>query len=108
MKGAIQRQRRDEISRGGECVKSVSAINGACRSGDGGVDVIIVGVGVAGAALAYSLGKESDESEPEVGATSFVVAHDQQGGLVVNNNDAAADDQQSQLILLTVCLILEN
>ncbi|BBG95126.1 FAD/NAD(P)-binding oxidoreductase family protein [Prunus dulcis] len=41
-----------------ECVKSVMVSNGECRSIDGDVDVIIVGAGVAGAALAHTLGKD--------------------------------------------------
>lgn len=41
-------------------VKTTTIIDGECRSRDGGgndVDVIIVGAGVAGAALAHTLGK---------------------------------------------------
>ncbi|KAK9270455.1 hypothetical protein L1049_026035 [Liquidambar formosana] len=60
-----------------ECVKSTATGNGECRSKDGDVDVdvdvIIVGAGVAGAALAHTLGKdgrrvhviERDLTEPD-------------------------------------------
>jgi squalene monooxygenase len=42
----------------GECVKSVATTtNGECRSGNSDIDVIIVGAGVAGAALAHTLAK---------------------------------------------------
>lgn len=41
-----------------ESVTSVSAVDGECRSADGcDTDVIIVGAGVAGSALAHTLGK---------------------------------------------------
>jgi squalene monooxygenase len=41
-----------------ECVESVTTTtNGECGSGKGDVDVIIVGAGVAGAALAHTLAK---------------------------------------------------
>ena len=41
-----------------ECVKS--SANGECCSGfGGGIDVIVVGAGVAGSALAHTLGKVS-------------------------------------------------
>ena len=40
-----------------EGVISSSATNGECRSVDGDADVIIVGAGVAGSALAHTLGK---------------------------------------------------
>ena len=42
-----------------QCMTSKSTVNAECRStdGNGGVDVIIVGAGVAGAALAHTLGK---------------------------------------------------
>lgn len=40
-----------------ECVKSVAPINEECRSKKGDADVIIVGAGVAGSALAHTLGK---------------------------------------------------
>nr|GMD91363.1 squalene monooxygenase-like [Ipomoea batatas] len=57
-------------------VKTTAIIDGECRSRDGGgddVDIIIVGAGVAGAALAHTLGKdgrrvrviERDLSEPD-------------------------------------------
>ncbi|KAG4140532.1 hypothetical protein ERO13_D06G024000v2 [Gossypium hirsutum] len=55
-------------------VTSVSAVDGECRSADGcDTDVIIVGAGVAGSALAHTLGKdgrrvhviERDLSEPD-------------------------------------------
>ncbi|KAM1289267.1 hypothetical protein ACFX13_016916 [Malus domestica] len=73
-------KRSDEKGRGlveeenrSECVKSVMVSNGECRSTDGDVDVIIVGAGVAGAALAHTLGKdgrrvhviERDLTEPD-------------------------------------------
>lgn len=45
------------VEKRSECVKSVMVSNGECRSTDGDVDVIIVGAGVAGAALAHTLGK---------------------------------------------------
>ncbi|KAI4337091.1 hypothetical protein L6164_015545 [Bauhinia variegata] len=57
------------------CTKSITTGNGECRSTNrkGEVDVIIVGAGVAGAALAHTLGKdgrrvyviERDLSEPD-------------------------------------------
>ena len=41
-----------------ECVESVTTTtNGECGFGNGDVDVIIVGAGVAGAALAHTLAK---------------------------------------------------
>ena len=40
-----------------ECVKSTETTNGECRSKSDDVDVIIVGAGVAGSALAHTLGK---------------------------------------------------
>ncbi|CAL8996169.1 unnamed protein product [Prunus brigantina] len=46
------------VEKRSECVKSVMVSNGECRSTDGDVDVIIVGAGVAGAALAHTLGKD--------------------------------------------------
>ncbi|XP_062164264.1 squalene monooxygenase SE1-like [Alnus glutinosa] len=58
----------------GECVKSVATTtNGECRSGNSDIDVIIVGAGVAGAALAHTLAKdgrrvhmiERDLTEPD-------------------------------------------
>ncbi|GKV33461.1 hypothetical protein SLEP1_g41978 [Rubroshorea leprosula] len=55
---AVRKPRRDGISRRSECVKSVAAVSGECRSDNGGADVIIVGAGVAGAALAHTLGKD--------------------------------------------------
>ncbi|XP_023546518.1 squalene monooxygenase-like isoform X1 [Cucurbita pepo subsp. pepo] len=56
-----------------EGVISSSATNGECRSVDGDADVIIVGAGVAGSALAHTLGKdgrlvhviERDLTEPD-------------------------------------------
>ncbi|GMN35915.1 hypothetical protein TIFTF001_005619 [Ficus carica] len=41
-----------------ECVKSVAPVNEECRSKNGDADVIIVGAGVAGSALAHTLGKD--------------------------------------------------
>ncbi|KAK6938539.1 hypothetical protein RJ641_032047 [Dillenia turbinata] len=58
-----------------ECVKSTVTTTGECRSknGDDAVDVIVVGAGVAGSALAHTLGKdgrqvhviERDLTEPD-------------------------------------------
>ncbi|XP_062097215.1 squalene monooxygenase SE1-like [Humulus lupulus] len=57
-----------------ECVQNnITAISGECQSKDGDVDVIIVGAGVAGSALAHTLGKvgrrvhviERDLTEPD-------------------------------------------
>ncbi|KAK8696441.1 hypothetical protein V6N13_001576 [Hibiscus sabdariffa] len=57
-----------------ESLKSVPTIDGECRSANGyDTDIIIVGAGVAGAALAHTLGKdgrrvhviERDLSEPD-------------------------------------------
>nr|AOV62783.1 squalene epoxidase [Morus alba] len=58
---------------GSECVKSVAPVKGECRSKNGDADVIIVGAGVAGSALAHTLGKdgrrvhviERDLAEPD-------------------------------------------
>ncbi|GLT41206.1 hypothetical protein SLA2020_152880 [Shorea laevis] len=69
----VRKRKRDGISGRSEFVKSVSAVNGKCRSDNGDVDVIIVGAGVAGAALAHTLGKdgrrvhviERDLTEPD-------------------------------------------
>lgn len=43
-----------------------------CAAGDGGTDVIIVGAGVAGSALAYTLGKVSPLSHPSRSFPLFV------------------------------------
>ncbi|XP_038886247.1 squalene monooxygenase SE1-like [Benincasa hispida] len=56
-----------------DCLRSSSTTNGECRSIDGDADVIIVGAGVAGSALAHTLGKdgrrvhviERDLTEPD-------------------------------------------
>ncbi|KAF7830505.1 squalene monooxygenase-like [Senna tora] len=60
-----------------QCMKSITTATGECRSATGGgdvdVDVIIVGAGVAGSALAHTLGKdgrrvhviERDLTEPD-------------------------------------------
>ena len=58
-----------------QCMTSKSTVSAECRSTDGygGVDIIIVGAGVTGAALAHTLGKdgrrvhviERDLSEPD-------------------------------------------
>lgn len=50
--------RRALLPERSECVKSVTVSNAAeCRSAEDDVDVIIVGAGVAGSALAHTLGK---------------------------------------------------
>lgn len=50
--------RRALLAERSECVKSVTVSNAAeCRSAEDDVDVIIVGAGVAGSALAHTLGK---------------------------------------------------
>ena len=56
---ALKRRKGNRISTTRtESVKSVPACNGECRSADGSdADVIIVGAGVAGSALAHTLGK---------------------------------------------------
>ncbi|XWS25474.1 hypothetical protein CRYUN_Cryun27aG0071200 [Craigia yunnanensis] len=56
----LNRRKRNGISATRtESVKSVPAINGECRSADDcDADVIIVGAGVAGSALAHTLGKK--------------------------------------------------
>ncbi|CAK9312490.1 unnamed protein product [Citrullus colocynthis] len=56
-----------------DCVRSSASTNGECRSVDGDADVIIVGAGVAGSALAHTLGNdgrrvhviERDLTEPD-------------------------------------------
>ncbi|KGN62420.1 squalene monooxygenase SE1 [Cucumis sativus] len=56
-----------------DCLSSSATTNGECRSVDGDADVIIVGAGVAGSALAHTLGKdgrrvhviERDLTEPD-------------------------------------------
>lgn len=58
---------------GATATKTTAILEGECGSTDGGDDVIIVGAGVAGAALAYTLGKdgrrvrviERDLAEPD-------------------------------------------
>lgn len=51
--------RRALLAERSECVKSVTVSNAAeCRSAEDDVDVIIVGAGVAGSALAHTLGKD--------------------------------------------------
>ncbi|OAY51053.1 squalene monooxygenase SE1 [Manihot esculenta] len=66
--------RQDLLQAGSESVKTMSANSGECRSDDDGdFDVIIVGAGVAGSALAHTLGKdgrrvhviERDLTEPD-------------------------------------------
>ncbi|XP_030497060.1 squalene monooxygenase SE1 [Cannabis sativa] len=70
-KNKIPKDSSDKIT---ECIQNdITAINGECRSKDGDVDVIIVGAGVAGSALAHTLGKdgrrvhviERDLTEPD-------------------------------------------
>lgn len=53
-------------------VEEKPAPDAGCAAGDGGTDVIIVGAGVAGSALAYTLGKVSPLSHP---SRSFVLSH---------------------------------
>lgn len=51
--------RRALLAERSECVKSVTVSNAAeCRSAEDDADVIIVGAGVAGSALAHTLGKD--------------------------------------------------
>lgn len=51
--------RSDAVEEGDSCgaAATTSVVGGECRSRNSGVDVIIVGAGVAGAALAHTLGK---------------------------------------------------
>ncbi|KAK7311398.1 hypothetical protein RJT34_09519 [Clitoria ternatea] len=67
--------RRASLETVSQCVENITTAAGQCRSfnRDGDLDVIIVGAGVAGAALAHTLGKdgrrvlviERDLSEPD-------------------------------------------
>lgn len=58
MRRKIRRNRGSKPAGKDECVKTSSAAAGGSRQVSGGdADIIIVGAGVAGAALAYTLGK---------------------------------------------------
>lgn len=50
-------KKNSSSTRKSECVEIAKALNGDCGSKNDDVDVIIVGAGVAGSALAYTLGK---------------------------------------------------
>ncbi|KAK4405147.1 Squalene monooxygenase SE1 [Sesamum angolense] len=62
-----------KVGRGDECIKTSAVGGGSGTEAGGDADIIIVGAGVAGAALAYTLGKdgrrvhviERDLSEPD-------------------------------------------
>lgn len=49
--------RRDSPNARSESVNGVATAKGECRSTNSDADVIVVGAGVAGAALAHTLGK---------------------------------------------------
>lgn len=65
--------RRAAVERGDSYAATTAVVGGECRSRNSDVDVIIVGAGVAGAALAHTLGKdgrrvrviERDLTEPD-------------------------------------------
>ncbi|TYI82550.1 hypothetical protein E1A91_D05G228600v1 [Gossypium mustelinum] len=76
LRGSVLKRRKGNgiSATRGESVKRVLAGNGECRSADGSdADVIVVGAGVAGSALAHTLGKdgrrvhviERDLTEPD-------------------------------------------